>query len=307
MDVAELKASVNIVDVIGSYTPVTHTSEHSYWWHGVEHDSLIVNEPKQHYWWNSRGESGDSITWVMEREQLDFLEACERLRGFTGKIPNFSCLWLPPPPPPPILPLEVVDYCERFLCADESAIRWWSAKGLSLEACKRWHLGASLDHWGLGRTSVIPVFDNGKLVSIRHRIWGAEGGNKYRPHTKGCRAALFNADMIDDDCLIVEGEIKSMVLTESGILAVGIPGALSFRDDWLSRFDRCKRVYVCLDPALKTADGFLRARSVKWIKNLAEHTAVCELTLPMKPDDMVLACGAKEFAGSLAMAKRVGK
>jgi len=51
---------------------------------GVENDSLVVDVEKQAYWWNSRGEAGDVIHWVMRRLGLDFKAAVAWLARRAG-------------------------------------------------------------------------------------------------------------------------------------------------------------------------------------------------------------------------------
>lgn len=45
----------------------------------TEHDSLVVDVGQQCYFWNSRGETGDVIDWVMRRRGVDFKTAVEEL------------------------------------------------------------------------------------------------------------------------------------------------------------------------------------------------------------------------------------
>jgi hypothetical protein len=57
----------------------------------TEHDSLVVDVGECFYWWNSNGEQGDVITWVMKRHGLDFKGACEYLcRMFNIPEPNWG-------------------------------------------------------------------------------------------------------------------------------------------------------------------------------------------------------------------------
>lgn len=57
----------------------------------VEHDSLVVDVGECFYWWNSAGEYGDVITWVMKRRGMDFKGACEMLcRQFNLPAPNWG-------------------------------------------------------------------------------------------------------------------------------------------------------------------------------------------------------------------------
>jgi DNA primase len=57
----------------------------------VEHDSLVVDVGESFYWWNSTGEHGDTINWVMKRRGVDFKGAVELLcRQYNLPEPNWG-------------------------------------------------------------------------------------------------------------------------------------------------------------------------------------------------------------------------
>lgn len=130
----------------------------------------------------------------------------------------------------------------------------WYEEGLYDTIIDRHHLGVCYGcptdfHDRMSMT--IPVVNGGKLVNIRHRLIGADNGDKYRPHMAHLGNTLFNADNVYADApqiIITEGEKKSLQLEQQGFLSVGTMGKTGFEPPWAVRFRRFDRVYVALDP-----------------------------------------------------------
>lgn len=78
MDIIEQAKEANrLEDVIEETMPLAH--KRGRYVRSREHDSFIVDTIKQFYTWNSKGETGDVIDWVMRRQGLDFKSAVELL------------------------------------------------------------------------------------------------------------------------------------------------------------------------------------------------------------------------------------
>jgi len=186
---------------------------------------------------------------------------------------------------------------------DQDDRNYWHSQGILDRAIEQYKLGLCLscptdsEH----RPSwTIPVMHGGKLVNIRHRIIGADGGDKYRPHMAGLGNTLFNADNLYkpdiDTIMIVEGEKKSIVLSQYGIDTVGIMGKSSFPPAWAQRFERFRQVLVCLDP-----DAAERARGIAKLFTGRGYV----VTLPTKPDDFFVMGGdARDFEEFMRLAWR---
>jgi len=133
----------------------------------------------------------------------------------------------------------------------------------------------------------IPIFDSSwtQLLNIRHRLIGAEGGDKYRPHMSGLGRFMFNSRWTREtrEILMVEGEKKSIFLSQEVMPTIGILGAHGFNMKWLERMTAVRRLYVGLDPDVyKTA--FALARQ---IKQAAPRLDVRLVRFIDKPDDML--------------------
>lgn len=183
---------------------------------------------------------------------------------------------------------------------------YWYEQGLTDETIDRFKLGYSpaCPTYPDSPSYTIPIFYQGKLYNIRHRLASPGTSGKYRPEMAGLPAAIFNADVLDaGDWMIVlcEGEVKSMVLTQAGFSAVGIPGSNSFKDKWLRLFKPDSVVYVALDPG---ADE--QAREIaRGLKAGGIEARVC--SLPVKPDDLLIRYGGTpaDLVKFLALGKRV--
>ena len=136
----------------------------------------------------------------------------------------------------------------------DEAILYWNEQGMLYETIERYLLGycqrCPTDH-DHRASYTIPVISNGKLWNIRHRLVGADNGDKYRPHIAGLPNVLFNADDLRADSaeiLIVEGEKKSIVAAQAGFVNVGVMGKSGFDGAWVQKFAPFQRVNVCYDP-----------------------------------------------------------
>ena len=83
----ELKSRINIIDVIGSYTTLTHKGK-NYWaccpFHTEKTPSFAINEMEQYYHCFGCHAGGDVIRFVMEIESVSFYEAVKMLAERAG-------------------------------------------------------------------------------------------------------------------------------------------------------------------------------------------------------------------------------
>ena len=83
----ELKQSVNIIDIIGESVALTKAGRNYLGlcpFHGENTPSFNVVEDKQFYHCFGCGKSGDIFNFVQEIENIDFVEALERLAKVAG-------------------------------------------------------------------------------------------------------------------------------------------------------------------------------------------------------------------------------
>lgn len=278
--------TTSLVSLIEQYTPLQKAGPRYY--RGIEHDSLIVDTHKDRWHWNSAGESGDAAAWLMKREGLTYPEALERL----GQQSHYTTPL--PTAPAPDLSAQLAalpSRAEYYFCLGDLARDYWRAAGLTDETITRFRLGyAHKCPTAAGPSYVIPYIEAGEVVSIRHRLLDESRG-RYRPEFSGLGNRLFNPDSLQTEsrlsrtreAVIVEGEKKAMVLDQAGFRVTGLPGANTWRPDWLSYFDKIDLVYIAADPgAFEQMAAVARdfEAAGKWAK-VAE--------LPGKPDDLLSA------------------
>lgn len=161
---------------------------------------------------------------------------------------------------------------------------YWYRQGLTDETIDRFKLGytPACPTYPDSPSWTIPIYYQSRLYNIRHRLANPNGSGKYRPEMAGLPPAIFNADILDKDdwmIVLVEGEVKSMVLGQFGFSAVGIPGANSFKPKWAKLFKESSIVYIALDPGAEREAGEIGAV----LASEGVQVRICDL--PVKPDD----------------------
>ena len=172
-----------------------------------------------------------------------------------------------------------------FLDDDDRA--WWISQGMTDELIDEYNLGICYQcpTDAQNRASyTIPVYDAKwkTLKNVRHRLVGATG-DKYRPQAAGLGNQLFNSRwaLTENTVAMVEGEKKSIIVTDRYIPSVGVFGINGFDLQWLQHFDAVKKLFIAFDPgAIKAA--WLLGYGIKAERPGLEVRVV---TLPVKPDD----------------------
>ena len=280
------------------------------------HSSLVVQDDKQRWFWNSKGENGDVIEWVRQYvlggsrfyEALVYLE--RRMGGYVESNSKLASRPVAAPKPP--LPVDVAVAYHQALLNNVTALRWWYARGLVQETIERFLLGYKQNHMGLGPTSSIPLMESGELLTIRHRLWNATGEQpRYLPEQKGYGSHLFNSDLLFDEpeeVLVVEGEIKTMVVEQAGHKAVGISGCNVMPSRYIEPLSKIPNVYVCFDPVLNSRIP-VTPYDIGWLATLVMlgKNNVFLVGLPEKVDDMIVRYdwGAEALKRAISGAKRV--
>ena len=171
----------------------------------------------------------------------------------------------------------------------------WYRQGVFDEMIDQFLLGyvAECPTYRESPARTIPVFGyNSELVNIRHRLLRPGKGGKYRPQMNGLGLALFNAAVLNNTSherlLVLEGEVKVVVLSQAGYAAVGLMGqGARWQPEWLEWLDDVGQIVVCLDPgAEKRAWELGRGFVERGFRDV--RVAV----FPLKPDDLVVRCGA---------------
>lgn len=297
IDAQELKRLIPITTVVGWTEPLKmpRNPERDEWV-GANHDSLKVNPLKNAFFWMSRGVYGDVFSWYVDVLGRTFVEAVRDLAEFAygaGAAAHKLAPYVAPAPKPAPQPINptLVERLHDNMLSSERAIAWCRKRGLDEMDISRFQLGYIENMADVGEATVLPVFEDGKLLTIRYRAWKPRDDSaKYMPMFSGYNAHLINGDELvagTGNVIIVEGEFKTYHLIKRGYPVVGIMGASTMKAEWLPRFAKRKNVYIALDPDQKPT-------TLGWVKRLAEtHKGVKIVTLPEKPDDLMVMDGGQ--------------
>lgn len=289
----EAKDKIPIADLVGMTEPITRTG--GQYEKGVKHDSLVIDTYKGSWFWNSRAQAGDHISWVQNYviPSASFRDAVEYLESLVGGIDLIAPSKRDVEQSKPVKKLDIavaLNYHQN-LAKSPSAQQWWVNRGITTESIDRWFLGYKPNHWGKGPASSIPLTENGVLRTIRHRIWNASDDDaRYLPEEKGLGAWIFNIDELDSEppeIVIFEGEIKCMVMCQLGERGIGISGCQNMPLRYLNTLAKLPVVYVCLDPVLNSEKP-ISPYNLRWVQELSALTQVKLMRVAEKVDDMVL-------------------
>jgi hypothetical protein len=104
-----------------------------------------------------------------------------------------------------------------------------------------------------GRAVAIPYRDlAGREVATRLRV-ALTGPTRFRWEKKGSKPCLYGLDRLTEartkgSVVLVEGESDSHTLWYHGIPALGIPGAMSWKEEWADLLTDIPRLYVVIEP-----------------------------------------------------------
>lgn len=306
-------SSVPLQDLVAKYQPLAGSGSY---YKGIDHDSLVV-DPKGFYYWHSKDERGNHISWLKRYESSvkTYRDAVEFLEGWDGAVaPNgvsFAPKKLENPKPSPDLNMPLALRYHNALLNNKTALEWWESRGVKRWQIDKWKLGYKPNHWGKGQTGVIPFIEDGEVRTIRHRYWhktySADGKEnpRYQPEVSGVGSWMFNADCLasqPDSILLLEGEIKLMVAYDFGEIGVALSGITILPERYIERLCAIKTIYFCADIGLHVSPY-----EVGWLQKVAPWTDVRVVTLPDKIDDMLLSSqrGWRVLESAKQMAKSV--
>lgn len=105
--------------------------------------------------------------------------------------------------------------------------------------------------WDRGPCVEIPYRNEaGGQTDVSYRIDLATNGHRWKYGAKCTLYGLDNLHAARDAgaVTLVEGVTDSLALDHAGILAIGLPGARSWRDEWAADFDRIEQIFLVREP-----------------------------------------------------------
>jgi len=147
--------------------------------------------------------------------------------------------------------LEMVQRFKLGLAIKGGLVEHLTGKGFTLEECIESGVitvrnGKVTDFFE--HAVIFPIIVRGKVVSLTGRMLSENASSKFM-HLKGEISYLFNEDILyeTDEVIICEGPVDTITALQYGYAAVGVLGAQSFKESYLSKFRNVSKIYSCLD------------------------------------------------------------
>lgn len=158
--VQDIKARLNVVDVVGGYVRLTKSGTH--WkaccpFHNEKSPSFMVNEERQIFHCFGCGKGGDMFSFIEEIEGVDFREALRLLAEKAGvELPKYrkESVFAPGGVEEPDRTKEILELSTRFFETQlwsgegtKSAFPYLRDRGLSDESIRTFRLGYAPEGW----------------------------------------------------------------------------------------------------------------------------------------------------------------
>lgn len=258
-NIEEIKAAADIVEIIGEFVKLKKEGANLRGlcpFHSEKSPSFTVSKAKDIYKCFGCGASGDSINFLMEHENYNYVQAIEWLANkYNIPIEQTSKTYEKPP--------------ERLETVSPELIKYFEGRGISNDTVIRMKIGETTE-WmpktkDQQRVVCFNYYRNDELINIKYRSKGKD----FKMHTNA-ELIFYNLDALENEttAIIVEGEVDCMSMQEAGIYnSVSVPngaqngGSLKYLDNCWQHFDGKDKIIIFTDndPAgLKLRDELAR-------------------------------------------------
>lgn len=208
--------------------------------------SLVVYPPSHAHCFGC-GKHWDSIAWVQERDQCNFLSAVEWLANHSGQFTAISNL-------------KIVTQKKNLIPIEKSILDFWynqTTDEIRDYYHKRLLTDDTIDRYQLGwngQRYVIPIWEGtpGQSIvySVRLRASLSDMYPKYLGLRHRSQSRLFNQYLLDtaETVVIFIGEFDAILGQQDGLIALSpTAGQGSWRPEWTKLFINVKHIYVVPD------------------------------------------------------------
>lgn len=222
------------------------------WFTTTEHDSLIIDEQSEAFFWNSKDLVGDAYTWLTKVKGLNHKVAKDKISLLEGKPQIFTEITH--------REQEIVIYpklVEIFWERGKEEREYWYKRGLSDKTIDQFQLGYN-DGW-----YSIPIYEYGNFINFQMRRDLPEKRIKF--WYGNFSPTIFNKEIlrISNYVIIAESPTDVMLLTQYGYPAVcSTNGAGNWQKEWFKYFIKQEEIFVVYDNDKAGYQG---------IKNVAKH------------------------------------
>jgi len=259
-----VKASTDAYDVVSSFIQLKKKGADFVAccpFHTEKTPSFSVSKSKNIYKCFGCGKSGDGVTWLMEHEKMNYIDAIKWLANKYNIQLEETGTRKPKVKPVPRLEKlskEVLDYFEN-------------TRKISNDTLLRFNVTEAMEFMPKAQSVVKAIcfnyFRDNELVNIKYRA-----AKKDFKMVKDAELIFYNIDSIKDEdtVYITEGEIDAMSLYEAGIYnVISVPNGaavsgtqkLDYLDNCWGYFTKMKKVYLLVDndaAGLKLRDELAR-------------------------------------------------
>lgn len=223
-------------DLLQSLVEEDYGYEHNsgIWGRSVKHNSLVVNEESQFWFWNSTGQRGDVRDYLL------------LVRGYTPQEADAFLgerrFYINPEVKKEGVTTPPYEKLVELLWENGKDDRdYWYRRCLDNSTIDKYRLGF-FEGWFL-----VPLYDDGRFVNFecRQDIPTKKIGRWYK-HTK---PVLYNSEILDfvDTVYISEGTIGAVLLNQMGFPAISQMGSNIWREEWYPLFNKIKEVFYVED------------------------------------------------------------
>lgn len=209
------------------------------WGRGEERSSLVVDETKQVWYWNSEHKSGDALAYLIQIRGIEKKKARELL-AIREKLA--VGIYSQPKEILPYYPYEKL--VDLFWELGKKDREYWYKRKITDRTIDRYRLG-NFEGWNL-----IPLYSNNQFVNFQCRRDVPEKRIKFWYKVPDWKHVLINPELLNlvDTIFITEAPTDAILLTQEGIPAVSQSGGSGhWNQAWYPLFSRVKDIYYIAD------------------------------------------------------------
>ena len=330
--IEKIREQTDIVQVVSQYIDLKNNKALCML-HEEKHPSFSVNPKGQYFYCFSCHAGGDVFKFVELVEKVTFIEALKKLANQLGvpvsfipedqaqmeeeriigdirsETAKFYHLSLTP---------EVKNYLikergftDEIISSSQIGYAGWGLKEYLIDQLKfppelciktgvlKEKDGKVQDYFY--KRIIFPNLKHGRVVHLTGRC--IDGTEPKYLHIPGEIKHLYNEDALTNkEVYIAEGIPDCLTAIQNGYAAVAILGSGGFKEEYISKFSRCERVNICLDPDSSGLDGALAIAEL-----LDLRARIVELPKGLDLNDYFKKYSNEDFGKLVASAKNIVK
>lgn len=228
------------------------------WWRGVVHDSLVVDDAQDYFYWNSEGVCGGPIEYLMHVRGMSYRQAIEYINSRSKEFSIFYSI---------DYNSSRLDDKEKFInpalvdifynnCIENDK-SYWSKRGITDESITAFRLGFT------GKFFTIPLYVNDEFRNFQLRSDTPTKVIKLYYSNLSDGGYLFNDFVLriirPKILYITEGPTDCIRLFQEGVPCVSHTlGSEGWNDKWNHLFDPFNIIYIIYDNDLAGFSGALK-------------------------------------------------